>query len=284
MNTSEQLKSINIKNSKCYPGLFELCPTGRKHTESSEYIMYGHIPEHGRQIDEDTGFALGWFSKNNISEFILSGIDLVVLCEESQEVTKAFRKLGVNAFSCDTQECSGGHPEWHIKGDAIQVMKSRKWDMIIAHPPCTFMSKAGARFMHPGGLPNVNQERLAKALRARDFFMEIFNHDCEFIGVENPRPLNIIGLPKHTQEIQPWQFGHPYSKATRLWLKGFPELAPTRIVKDFVPYLPSNTGGKKKGQKHHIVSISQKDSSKTFPGIAEAMAKQWTEHYLSKHF
>lgn len=199
---------------------------------------------------------------------------VLVACEESQEVCKAFRAKGHEAYSCDIQECSGGHPEWHIQGDVLPLLKE-KWDLIIAHPPCTYMSKAGARFMYLTA-GNVNQERLEKALQAKEFFMQFMNADCDKICIENPTPLKIVGLPKESQVIQPYQFGHPYSKRTLLWLKGLPELKPTNILTEYTPYLPSNTGGFARGKGgSRGVAHNAKDASKTFGGIARAMAEQW---------
>ncbi len=198
---------------------------------------------------------------------------VLVACEESQTVCKAFRALGHEAYSNDILDCSGGHPEWHIKGDAIEVMNSQSWDLMIAHPPCTYMSKAGARWMHVNG--SINQERLNKALEAKKFFLSLLNSRIEKIVVENPQPLKIVGLPPHSQVIQPYEYGHPFSKKTLLWLKGLPPLKPTDALNEYRPYLPSNTGGAKRGQKFMYKNISQKESSKTFPGIARAMAEQW---------
>lgn len=227
---------------------------------------------------------------------------VLVACEESQEVCKAFRAKGHEAYSCDIQECSGGHPEWHIQGDVLKILNPEnrfepittttikgiwlkttsgrkyyieKWDLIIAHPPCTYMSKAGARFMYLTA-GNVNQERLEKALQAKEFFMQFMNADCDKICIENPTPLKIVGLPKESQVIQPYQFGHPYSKRTLLWLKGLPELKPTNILTEYTPYLPSNTGGFARGKGgSRGVAHNAKDASKTFSGIAQAMAEQW---------
>lgn len=199
---------------------------------------------------------------------------VLVACEESQEVCKAFRAKGHEVYSCDIQECSGGHPEWHIQGDVLPLLKE-KWDLIIAHPPCTYMSKAGARFMYLTA-GNVNQERLEKALQAKEFFMQFMNADCDKICIENPTPLKIVGLPKESQVIQPYQFGHPYSKRTLLWLKGLPELQPTNILTKYTLYLPSNTGGLARGNGgSRGVAHNAKDASKTFSGIAQAMAEQW---------
>lgn len=215
---------------------------------------------------------------------------ILVACEESQVVCKAFREKGHLAFSCDIQECSGGHPEWHIQGDVIPLVNGNcdfttmdgtyhliqgKWDLIIAHPPCTYMSKAGARWMYPTA-NNIDNERLKLAIAAKHFFMQFLNADCDRVAVENPVPLKIVGLPIPTQKIQPYQHGHPYSKCTCLWLKGLPKLKPTNILSKYKPYLPSNTGGFARGKGgSRGVAHNAKDASKTFEGIAKAMADQW---------
>lgn len=193
---------------------------------------------------------------------------ILVACEESQAVTIELRKLGHEAFSCDIEPCSGGHPEWHLQQDVTPLLKM-KWDMIIAHPPCTYLSSAGARFLYPGG--KLNEERLEKGLKAKDFFMLLYNADCPKVAVENPVPSRVYGLPPYTQIIQPWQFGHPLQKKTCLWLRGLPELKPTEIVSDEnrqstrVAGNWFNKGGRER----------QKNRAKTFPGIAKAMAEQW---------
>lgn len=220
--------------------------------------------------------------------------NVLVGCEETQAVTKALRAKGHNAFSCDTQECSGGHPEWHIRQDLLEVIKGgtfttqsgeivtiEKWHTLIAFPPCTFMSKAGARWMYPTA-GNICPERFKLAMKAKKFFLDLHNSDIPLKSLENPQPMKVIGLPNHSQEIQPYQFGHPFSKKTLLWLQGLPLLLPTLYVDNYKPYLPSNTGGKKRGQKFMFKNISQKDSSKTFTGIANAMAEQW-EFEISKY-
>jgi hypothetical protein len=199
---------------------------------------------------------------------------ILVACEESQTVCKAFRKLGFEAYSCDIQECSGGYPEWHIVGDAIEEAYSGKYHAMIAHPPCTYMSKAGARWMYEGG--DLNKERLNKAMEAKEFFLKMLNAPIKHIAVENPTPLKVVGLPEHSQAIQPHYFGDPYSKKTLLWLKDLPPLIST-CYSNYKPFLPSNTGGKKRGQKYSVgVSKNAKESSKTFKGVAEAMATQWS--------
>jgi hypothetical protein len=202
---------------------------------------------------------------------------ILVACEESQAVTIELRKLGHEAYSCDIQECSGGHPEWHLQTDAIEEAYSGKYDMMIAHPPCTYMSKAGARWMYPTA-GNLSEARLEKAMEAKDFFMKLMNAPIEFIAVENPVPLKIVGLPQFTQAIQPYEFGEKFSKKTLLWLKNLPKLIPTNIQSEYTPYLPSNTGGSKRGQKFSRgISKNAKESSKTFIGIAKAMAEQWAK-------
>ena len=215
-------------------------------------------------------------------------MNVLVACEESQEVCKAFRARGHEAYSCDIQAPSGGHPEWHILGDVIAALDGGvittmdgkqhdvgKWDLLIAHPPCTYMSKAGARFMYPVS-GQISHDRLEKAMRAKEFFMQFYNADCDRICIENPTPLKVVGLPKENQVIQPYMFGDPYSKRTLLWLKGLPELKPTKVLESFVPYLPSNTGGFSRGKGGtRGVAHNAKERSRTFQGIAAAMAEQW---------
>ena len=211
-------------------------------------------------------------------------INILVACEESQRVCEAFRKLGGKAYSCDIMECSGGHPEWHIVQDVIPLLNGKcsfktmdgvehsidgKWDLIIAHPPCTYLSNAGARFLYPKGV--LNEERLAKGMIAKDFFMHFYNADCDRIAIENPIPSKVYGLPPYTQTIQPWMFGHPVQKKTCLWLNGLPELQPTNVVEQRqstkIPGNWFNSGGKER----------QKNRAKTFPGIAKAMAAKWSD-------
>lgn len=199
---------------------------------------------------------------------------ILVACEESQAVTKELRRLGHEAYSCDIIPCSGGHPEWHLQTDALELLKI-KWDMIIAFPPCTYLSNAGACRLYPQkGV--LNEERYQKGLEAKEFFMKFINADCEKIAVENPVHSKIFNTPKHTQEVQPYQFGHPYSKKTRLWLKGLPPLEPTCIVENHTPFLPAGTSRKDKS-KYGARQCAHNgfDRSKTFPGIARAMAEQW---------
>ncbi len=199
---------------------------------------------------------------------------VLVACEESQEVCKAFRARGHEAYSCDIQDCSGGKPEWHIKADALELLKMR-WDMIVAFPPCTFMTNAGAVRMRVGG--EIVEERLEKAMEAKAFFMRFYEADCQKIAIENPTPMKLIGLPEYSQAIQPYFFGHPYSKRTCLWLKGLPPLMPTDVLNYHEPYV--NGGFKDKhGNYRKFQGRKERDPktrAKTFPGIAKAMAEQW---------
>ena len=198
-------------------------------------------------------------------------LKILIACELSGTVRDAFIAKGHNAISCDILPSDSEGP--HYIGDVRDILYD-SWDMIIAHPPCTYLSKAGARWLHAKG--QVNQERYKQGIEAKEFFNLFFNHPCPLICIENPTPLKIFNLPEPTQVIQPYQFGHPYSKRTLLWLKGLPELKHTDIVDIYKPFLPSNTGGKKRGQSYSIgISKNAKESSKTFSGVAAAMANQW---------
>ena len=192
---------------------------------------------------------------------------VLIACEESQAVCKEFRKLGHEAYSCDIQECSGGHPEWHIQGDAIQEAYIGKYDLMIAHPPCTYLSNAGARHLYPKGV--LNQERYQKGLEAKQFFMKLLNAPIDKIAVENPIQSRIFNIERCDQYLQPFEYGHPLKKKTGIWLKGLPKLMPTKVV-DFSESTKVAGNWFNKGGKDR-----QKNRSKTFPGIAKAMAEQW---------
>jgi len=192
---------------------------------------------------------------------------ILVACEESQIVCKAFRTKGHEAYSCDIIDCSGGHPEWHIKDDALKVAYSQKWDMMIAHPPCTFVSNAGARHLYPNKI--LNKERLAKGLAAKGFFLNLLSAPIDKICVENPLQSKIYNFPKHSQIIQPFQFGHPFQKKTLLWLKNLSFLESTNLVNVTESTKIAGNWFNKGGKDR------QKNRSKTFSGIAAAMAEQW---------
>ena len=184
-------------------------------------------------------------------------MNVLIACEESQRVCTAFRARGFEAYSADIQECSGGHPEWHILGDVLKVLNGgtfttmdgqehtvNKWDCIIAHPPCTYLSNAGAcRLYEKAGV--LNKERYAKGLQGKEFFLKCLNADCKHIAVENPIPSTIYGLPDYTEYIQPFEFEEPWSKKTCLWLKNLPPLKPTEICRTYKPYIPSGTSKNK---------------------------------------
>lgn len=184
---------------------------------------------------------------------------LLVACECSQTVTIAFRNLGYTAFSCDLLDEYGGHPEWHIKADAKEVIEYGSWDMIIAHPPCTYLSNAAAHLLHP--LPGTtNPERYKLGIEAAEFFMFFWNLDCR-LCIENPVPSRLFNLPEKSQIIQPYYFGDAYSKKTYLWLKKLPPLMPTLFCYKYESWV--------------VKKKSSKSRSKTFNGIAAAMAAQW---------
>lgn len=185
---------------------------------------------------------------------------VLVACEESQAVCVAFRKRGHEAYSCDIQPCSGEHPEWHIQGDARELLKY-KWDLIIAHPPCTYLAKSGATSLFNNEHTIKDKEREKKGWEAKEFFLTFLNADCPHIAVENPIPLKHFSLPPYSQIIEPFMFGDPWTKKTCLWLRGLSPLRPTK------PVVPIGSWTK--------VKWTAKDRSKTFPGIAQAMAEQW---------
>lgn len=217
-------------------------------------------------------------------------MNVLVACEESQRVCTAFREKGHNAFSCDIQPCSGGHPEWHIQGDVLPLLNGRcefktadgvthtidgRWDMIIAFPPCTKTSNAGARHLWKGGQLNV--PRYYEGLCGKALFLAIWAADCEKVVIENPTPSKIFDYPAPTQKIQPYQFGHPYSKLTLLWERGVPKLIPTCIVAPECTWCPSGSYSGKHDEKHRGVFTKDRarNRAKTFTGVGLAMANQW---------
>lgn len=205
---------------------------------------------------------------------------VLVACEESQRVCTAFRERGHEAYSCDIIECSGGHPEWHIMQDALPLLNGfcgfdtmdgvhhyigRQWDLIIAHPPCTHLAVSGMRWFKEGVKPQYLQDDAA------GFFMRMINADCEKIAVENPVCVMSTRYRKPDQIINPYQFGHPEQKKTCLWLKGLPRLTATDNVYEKMMLLPE----KERAKIWWMGSGKSKERSKTFPGIAKAMAEQW---------
>ena len=218
---------------------------------------------------------------------------VLVACEESQAVTIELRKLGHEAYSCDIEPCSGGHPEWHIQGDVVPLINGRcsfktadgkfhaicrTWDMIIAFPPCTYLSNAGACRLYPHK-GELDAKRYQKGLAAKEFFLKFLNADCPKIAVENPVSSSVFKMPSHTQEAQPYQYYgemHPYTKKTRLWLKGLPCLKPVESVMPIGPYVPAGTSRKDRSKYGSAKrGDDAKNRAKLLPGIARAMAEQW---------
>ena len=199
---------------------------------------------------------------------------VLVACEESQAVCIAFRERGHEAYSCDLQECSGGHSEWHLKYDIFDVLgwiKVKEFDLMIAFPPCTDLAVSGAAWFERKRKDGSQQKSI-------DFFMALANCHIEKIAIENPIGIMSSIYRKPDQIIQPWQFGDPVPKKTCLWLKGLPPLLPTQIVQpEYVIYNSSKTkSGKSKYSVFGRLGKGHgKERSKTFPGIARAMAEQW---------
>lgn len=204
---------------------------------------------------------------------------VLVACEESQAVCIAFRERGHEAYSCDIQPCSGGHPEWHIQADARELIKLR-WDLMIVHPPCTYLTKGGANNLFYKDHTIKDQEREAKGWEAKEFFLVFWNADCPRIAIENPVPIKYFGLPPYSQIIEPCMFGDPWRKKTCLWMKRLPLLFATDIVVPKGSWVGSasriRSGYEWAGKR------SAKDRSKTFPGIAKAMAEQWGGDYYDQ--
>ena len=192
-------------------------------------------------------------------------------CEESQAVCLEFRKLGHEAFSCDLQECSGGHPEWHLQMDVFEAIKLKKWDIGIFFPTCTFLTVSANKWYKDqparksGTL--VGAERRMAREDAIDFFMRIYNSEIPKVAIENPIGCMSSRFRKPDQVLQPWMFGHGETKATCLWLRRLPKLIPTNIVEG-------------REQRLHLLPKTAERAklrSKTYPGIARAMAEQWSK-------
>ncbi len=208
-------------------------------------------------------------------------LSILIACEESQEVCKAFRALGHEAFSCDLKDCSGGFPEWHIKGDAVEALYSRKWDLVIAHPTCTRLTNSGVTWLEKRNL----WEDLKGGIRFFNAFAD-YGKNGNRIVIENPIPHKyavigydgVPGIGQYDQIIQPWQFGHMEQKATCLWLFGLPKLQETKNVYDGMMQLSH-----KERNRIHYTSPGENRAeirSKTYEGIAKAMATQYSQAIL----
>lgn len=218
---------------------------------------------------------------------------ILVACEESQRVTTELRNLGHEAFSCDIQPCSGGHKEWHIQQNVLPLLDGHcsfrtmdglahtidaKWDLIIAHPPCTYLTVTGNRWFNEERYGDKARKRKQDREEAIQFFMAFANADCERIAIENPVGVMSTHFRKPDQTVHPYMFGDPERKATCFWLKGLPLLQPTNVVE---PVVIQFKNGKGTDSPWHLNTISlppaerSKARSKTFPGMAKAMAEQW---------
>lgn len=210
--------------------------------------------------------------------------EILIACEESQAITKAFRKLGYNAYSCDLLPCSGGHPEWHIQGDAFAEAYSGKYDMMIAHPPCTYLAVSGARWLYNKD-GSRNEERWQNQAEALDFVRDLMTAPIKHIAIENPISVISSQIRKPDQIVHPYMFGDKASKSTCFWLKNLPKLEPTNIVEkgEFVEWIGKN-GKKKRQAKWYLDALANAKTpeerrtlrSKTFQGMADAIAKQWS--------
>lgn len=206
---------------------------------------------------------------------------ILIACEESQTVCKAFRAKGHEAYSCDILPCSGGHPEWHIQGDVLEQL-DKDWDMIIAHPPCTYLSNAGIRWFNEERYGQKAVERKRLRIEAMEFVKKIAETNCPKIVIENPRGYLNSHWKKPNQTVQPWWFGDSFNKPTCLWIKGLPNLVPTKIVDkgEMVSHI-TKKGKIKTDSKWYYDAFKmppterQKFRSKTFQGVADAMAEQW---------
>lgn len=206
----------------------------------------------------------------------MKNLKILIACEESQEVCKAFRALGHEAYSCDILDCSGGHPEWHLKGYLEDIIGNGiEWDAIIAFPPCTHLAVSGAKHFE-------QKRKDGRQQYAIDFFIMIANRNCKYIAIENPIGIMSTIFRKPDQIIQPYMFGDPFTKTTCLWLKGLPILLPTQIVEKGKRHITKS--GKSLPDWYNLPPSENRAKlrSKTFPGIAKAMAKQWSE-YIIKH-
>ena len=204
-------------------------------------------------------------------------MNVLIGCEESQAVCLEFRKRGHEAYSCDLKPCSGGHPEWHLQMNIFEAIKLKKWDLMIAHPPCTDLAVSGAAWF------KIKQAD-GRQQAAIDFFLKLWNCDIPQIALENPIGIMSTHLRKPDQIIEPYYFGDPHKKPTCLWLKGLSKLTwdPAKVVKpELITMTSKKTGRTRTYSKwEYEASCNQKERqtirSKTFPGIAAAMAEQWT--------
>ena len=208
---------------------------------------------------------------------------VLIACEESQATCKEFRKLGHEAYSCDLLDCSGGYSEWHIKGDALKEAYSGKYNLMVAHPPCTYLAVSGARWLYNKD-GSKNTERWINQEEALDFVRKLLNAPIKHIALENPISVISSHIKKPNQIVQPYMFGDEAQKSTCLWLKNLPLLKATNIVGkgEFIEFIGKDGKKKKQPKWYFDALVNAKNTeerrtlrSKTFPGMAKAMAKQW---------
>ena len=220
-------------------------------------------------------------------------MNVLIACEESQRVCTAFRDRGHTAYSCDIQTASGGHPEWHIKGDVLPLLNGRckfttqdgqkheilgKWDLIIAHPPCTYLTFAGNGWFDTGKYGDSAWARMRERNKAIAFFYRFVMADCDRIAIENPLGIMSTAYRSADQIVQPYMFGDAFEKRTCLWLKGLTPLNPTNVVEP--PPRKKYASGKTMPEWYARAyglpeDERRKERSRTFPGLANAMAEQW---------
>lgn len=206
---------------------------------------------------------------------------VLIACEESQAVTKAFRELGHEAFSCDILPCSGGHPEWHYQQSVFEVI-DKDWDLMIAHPPCTYLAVSGASWMYNKD-GSRNEERYRNQMEGLEFVHQLMDADIPRIAIENPISVISSYIREPNQIIQPYFFGDKFRKTTCLWLKNLPHLELTNMVEPEIVTYGSKTYSGAAGKWFKSAEERRTERSKTFPGIAQAMAQQWgNEERLKK--
>ena len=213
---------------------------------------------------------------------------VLVACEESQAVTKEFRKLGHEAYSCDILPCSGGHPEWHIQGDAIKEAYSGKYDLMVAHPPCTYLAVSGARWMYNKD-GSVNQDRLEKQNKALFFVKQLMDAPIKHIAIENPVSVISSQIRKPNQIIQPYMFGDEATKTTCLWTKNLPLLNPTNIVGKGERTVFKSGKSHPKWYADALAKAKTPEErrtlrSTTFLGMAKAIATQYSDYHEREIF
>lgn len=233
----------------------------------------------------------------------MKDLKILIACEESQAICSEFRRLGYEAYSCDIQQPSGGHPEWHVQCNVFIIVRGdcifstldgkqhyiKQWDLVVAHPPCTYLAQSGQRWCNIALYGNKARRRIESMGEAIRFFMAFTDIPCEHVAIENPVGIMSDTYRKPDQTIHPWMFGNPISKATCLWLKGLPALVPYTLVKpeiEKVEYVDRHGRTKRIDKffyntRYLPAEERRRTRSKTFPGIANAIAEQWSAYLES---